>query len=168
MQRPPVEPTRVEPTAIATVTAPVDTAPATTQATSTATEGVADSMQLAHADTGAEGMPSEDTGSLGSMGVGTAADPAVIADYAAVLAQWLERHKEYPERARRRNQQGIVLCEFTITDAGDVMNYRILEGSGHELLDEEVDALIARASPLPPPPPGAAATYRVPIVFALR
>jgi len=29
-------------------------------------------------------------------------------------------------------------------------------------------ALIARTSPLPEPPPGAGATYRVPIVFALR
>ncbi|MEX0808117.1 MAG: TonB family protein [Dongiaceae bacterium] len=164
---PPVEPTPVEPTPVKAAVTPVETAPATT-ATSTSTEGVADNVQIAHADTGAEGLPTDDSGTFGSEGSGTAADPAIVADYAALLAQWLERHKEYPERAQRRNQEGVVLCEFTITDTGDVMNYRILEGSGHDLLDEEVNALIARASPLPPPPPGAAATYRVPIVFALR
>ncbi|MEX2200161.1 MAG: TonB family protein [Dongiaceae bacterium] len=146
---------------------PEERAPATTQATGIATEGAGDSVQMAHADIGSDGVPT-DEGNFGSQGIGTAADPAAIADYAALLAQWLEHHKEYPERARRRHQEGVVLCEFTVAASGDVVDYRILEGSGHDLLDEEADALIARASPLPPPPPGAAATYRVPIVFALR
>jgi protein TonB len=161
-----VEPTPVEPTPVEVAVSPE--AIGTAQATSATTDDKADGVQVAHADAGPDGVSTDDSFSLGSMGVGTAADPAVAADYAALLAQWLEHHKEYPERARRRHQQGVVLCEFTITDTGDVMNYRILEGSGHVLLDEEVVALIARASPLPPPPPGAAATYRVPIIFALR
>jgi protein TonB len=89
-------------------------------------------------------------------------------DYARLLGEWLDRHKEYPNRAQKRNQQGVVLCEFTMAVDGSILSHRIVESSGFPLLDEEVEALFERASPLPVPPAGADLTYTVPIVFALN
>lgn len=101
-------------------------------------------------------------------GGGGALDDAAMEDYARLLGEWLDRHKEYPDRARKRNQQGVVLCEFTMAEDGAILSHRILESSGFPLLDEEVEALFERASPLPVPPAGADLTYTVPIVFALN
>jgi TonB family protein len=43
---------------------------------------------------------------------------------------------EYPEIARRRGEQGVVLCRLWITDDGSVGDVEIKGSSGHELLDE--------------------------------
>jgi protein TonB len=103
-------------------------------------------------------------------GAGSVPGPSAteLQDYASLLAAWLDRHKEYPDRARRKHQEGIVLCEFAIDRQGQVLNYRIIQGSGYKLLDEEASEMMARANPVPPPPAGMDQTYVVPIVFALN
>lgn len=42
---------------------------------------------------------------------------------------------EYPARARRRNQQGVVVLEVAVTRDGRVAKLKIRESSGHEILD---------------------------------
>lgn len=75
--------------------------------------------------------------------------PGGTADYAATVLAWLERHKEYPRRARLRRQQGTVMLYFVVDRQGTVLQHSIHQGSGHQALDEEVLALIQRAQPLP-------------------
>ena len=120
----------------------------------------------------AAGNASLETGANAGMPTGSGPLPGPSAadqeDYASLLAAWLDRHKEYPDRARRKHQEGIVLCEFAIDRQGQVLSYRIVQGSGYELLDEEASELMVRANPLPPPPVGMDQTYVVPIVFALN
>jgi protein TonB len=147
--------------------AAVTDAPASTAATSVATEGDSSSdkaspSQTASRETG--GNAGTPTGSSVMPGPSTAEQ----ADYASLLAAWLDRHKEYPDRARRKHQEGIVLCEFAIDREGHVLRYRIVQGSGYTLLDEEASDLMARANSVPPPPLGMDQTYLVPIVFALN
>ncbi len=92
-------------------------------------------------------------------------------DYLATLAAWLERHKEYPQQARARRQEGVVLLRFTIDRAGRLLNWRIDQGSGYAALDREVEAMLRRATPLPPLPPEmtqAELELAVPIRFRLR
>lgn len=79
--------------------------------------------------------------------------PGHAAGYLAALQAWLERHKEYPARARSRRQEGTVLLFFAMDREGRVHETHIQRGSGHSLLDQEALALIRRAEPLPPPPP---------------
>ena len=92
-------------------------------------------------------------------------------DYLASLQAWLERHKDYPRRARVRRDQGTALLRFVIDRSGRVLEYRIERSTGHALLDREVEAMIARADPLPPIP-GTFGEDRleisVPIAFVLR
>ncbi|MGJ3256572.1 MAG: energy transducer TonB [Alcanivorax sp.] len=78
--------------------------------------------------------------------------PGDTRDYAATLLAWLERHKEYPRRARLRRQQGTVLLYFMVDREGRVLDYRIQQSAGHVTLDEEVRKMIERAQPLPAMP----------------
>lgn len=78
--------------------------------------------------------------------------PGATTDYAATVLAWLERHKEYPRRARLRRQQGTVMLHFVVDRQGRVLAHRIHQGSGHQALDEEVLGLIKRAQPLPAMP----------------
>ena len=97
--------------------------------------------------------------------------PGVTADYAAVLQAWLEKHKEYPRRARRRRQEGAALLYFVMDREGHVLDYRIQESSGFRLLDREVERMIERAQPLPRMPEEmqqARLELVVPVQFFLR
>jgi protein TonB len=94
-----------------------------------------------------------------------------VADYQFLLQAWLEKHKKYPRRAKQRHWQGTVMLQFTIDRAGNVLDYRIRESSGHTVLDEEVEAMIRRAAPLPPVPEemqSARLEFVVPVQFFLK
>lgn len=96
---------------------------------------------------------------------------AGVADYSFLLQAWLEKHKQYPRRAKLRHWQGTAMLRFTIDGAGNVLDYRIERSSGHAVLDEEVAAMIRRAAPLPPAPSemqSARLEFVVPVQFLLK
>lgn len=90
------------------------------------------------------------------------------ARWQARLASHLERRKRYPAAARRQRQQGTAQVRFTIDAAGNVQSVALVRSSGVPVLDEEVVALVRRASPVPAPPPGINRTIVVPIRFSVR
>ena len=122
---------------------------------------------------GNQGITGE--GNTQNIGTGTEASaggaPGVMSDYTAYLQAWLERHKEYPRRARLRRQQGTAILHFEVNRNGTVLSYEIRESSGYRLLDDEVAKMIKRAQPLPKfPVEMARATLKilVPINFAIH
>jgi protein TonB len=50
---------------------------------------------------------------------------------------------EYPERARKRNQQGTVRLRYQIGTNGKATDITVIESSGHRLLDEAAQKIIA-------------------------
>ncbi len=99
------------------------------------------------------------------------ANPDAEANYYATLLAWLEKNKEYPRRAQLRRMEGVAHLRFTIDESGRVMAHRIERSSGHETLDEAVERMIAKASPLPPIPPSLGKTSLdvvVPVQFYLK
>jgi periplasmic protein TonB len=97
--------------------------------------------------------------------------PGASQDYAATLLAWLERHKQYPRRARLRRQEGTVWLYLVVDRGGAVLEYRLERSSGHPALDEEVLAMIERAQPLPPMPEDTDREHLeliVPVEFFLR
>ena len=90
------------------------------------------------------------------------------ARWQARLASHLERRKRYPAAAKRQGQQGTAQVRFTIDASGNVQSVSLVRSSGVALLDEEVVALVRRASPVPAPPPGVNRTIVVPIRFSMR
>ena len=92
-------------------------------------------------------------------------------DYLARLRAWLERHKEYPRRARLRRLEGVVTLHLVIHASGKVLNAELAEGSGHASLDEAGLAMVAQAQPLPAMPESMdrdRLVLRVPVRFGLR
>lgn len=68
--------------------------------------------------------------------------------YRAIRAL-LERAKSYPLLARERGMEGTVFVSFTIDKKGLPQNVKIMKGSGHKILDEEVKKMLKKASPFP-------------------
>ena len=97
-------------------------------------------------------------GTQASLNAGSADDttgggmPGQTADFMTQLQAWLEKHKEYPRRARMRRQEGTALLYFVMDRDGQVLRHRLEQSSGHDLLDREVIAMIERAQPLPKMP----------------
>lgn len=92
-------------------------------------------------------------------------------DYLVTLQAWLEKHKEYPRRAKRRRQEGTAMLYFVMDRNGKVIEARIEESSGSRLLDTEVMKMIERAQPLPRMPEEmsmAKLELVVPVQFYLR
>lgn len=92
-------------------------------------------------------------------------------DYLAAVRNWLHEHKRYPRRARLRMLQGDATIGFVLDRAGRVVSYKLQKSSGHEVLDNEVLAMICRASPMPPFPPGLTRekmNFSVPVRFDMR
>jgi protein TonB len=87
------------------------------------------------------------------------------------LVVHLDRHKRYPDAARRDQVVGEAVVEFLMRRNGTVVSRRILKGSGSPLLDQEALALFDRAAPLPIPPlevSGESFLLNVPIRFRIR
>jgi len=75
--------------------------------------------------------------------------PGPPSDYLAALRAWLERHKQYPHTARLRQHEGVVLLSFVMDRDGRVLRCQLRQGFGRAALDQEAEALIQRAQPLP-------------------
>jgi len=99
--------------------------------------------------TGSQDQPEAGSAETQSSGGGR---PGAAANYITRLQIWLERHKEYPRRARQRRQQGTAMLTFVMDRAGRVVEFKITRTSGHRILDREVAAMLKRAQPLPPMP----------------
>lgn len=94
-------------------------------------------------------------------------------NYEFQLLAWLERHKRYPNLARRRGQQGTVILEFVINTEGKLLSHKILQASTHTALNTAVVKMIKQASPMPPVPQELHRNrtqfpYTIPIHFTLK
>lgn len=100
-----------------------------------------------------------------------AVNPDAEANYYAQLLAWLEKNKEYPRRAQLRRMEGVAHLRFVIDENGRVMSHRIERSSGHDALDDAVERMIGKASPLPPIPPSLGKSRLdvvVPVQFFLK
>jgi protein TonB len=176
----PAEMPAIEDSAVATTAQPPPDEPAERRAeTPPAKSASLEIGERTIATAGAHGgAPSRSSGDGGKHSADAGSDvasidsgaPAGSADYSSLLQAWLEKHKKYPRRAKLRHWQGTAVLQFTIDGAGNVLDYRIARSSGHAVLDEEVEAMIRRAAPLPPAPPemqNARLEFVVPVRFFL-
>lgn len=134
-------------------------APREEQAAPTTTSPTAAPAQADHTSAPVQGTPSQSN----------AASQAPA--WRDRLLHRLETAKRYPHQARRMRQEGVSYLRFTMDREGMVLAASIEESSGHQLLDNEVLALIRRAQPLPTPPPevaGETLDLVVPVEFFLR
>jgi protein TonB len=70
----------------------------------------------------------------------------------------------YPPVARRRGYEGTVIASFAVDMGGMPRDIKLVESSGHGVLDKEVLRVIEHASPYPSVPE----EVEVPVTFRLR
>ncbi|MCI0598392.1 MAG: TonB family protein [Beijerinckiaceae bacterium] len=97
----------------------------------------------------------------------TAASGSEAISYQVVVGAMLERAKQYPEGARKRNAKGIATIGFVLDVSGGVASVSLLRTSGEADLDSEGLALVSRAAPYPPPPPGAKRSFAIEVAFGM-
>jgi protein TonB len=87
-----------------------------------------------------------------------------------LLFRHLQRHKRYPEEARRARQQGVAYVRFVMGRDGRVLSARLERSAGSALLDQAAMDWLQRAQPLPPLPmdqPGESIEIIVPFQFMM-
>jgi periplasmic protein TonB len=90
------------------------------------------------------------------------------ANYQGLVATRLARYKRFPPEARGRREQGAAVVSFSIDADGRVTSVRLARKTGFAALDDEVEAMVRRASPFPPPPGGVPVSFSAPVSFHLN
>ena len=89
-------------------------------------------------------------------------------NYRGLVAAHLARHKQYPAEARSRGDQGTGTVSFALDGGGRVTRVALGRGTGFATLDQELQAMVRRASPFPAPPDGRAMSFTVPVTFRFQ
>jgi protein TonB len=105
--------------------------------------------------------------SVASRGVGRGSSVS-DANYNARVVAHLARFKRFPAEARARGQRGSTMVSFALDGNGRVTSVRLVRGSGIKPLDNEVVAMVHRASPFPAPPSGRPKSFTAPVSFQLN
>jgi len=85
-----------------------------------------------------------------------------------VVVAHLARHKQYPSTARSSGAQGTGSVTFSIDGNGRVTSVSVVRSTGASALDQELTAMVRRASPFPPPPGGQGRSFTAPVSFRIR
>ncbi|MEQ9044018.1 MAG: energy transducer TonB, partial [Sneathiellaceae bacterium] len=152
---PPGRPPDRAPAATAAAPATAATVPAAAR-DSPAPAGSPGTAPGAAAETADGPAMSGSAGTVADQGAGTggAADPSLLGGYFGRIRAILERNRRYPPQAQAMRQQGVVVLAFALDREGRLLDWRILQTSGHRLLDAEAVDLLRRVAPLPPFPAG--------------
>jgi len=89
--------------------------------------------------------------------------PVPPVDPLAEIRRRIETHKSYPGLARRKGWEGDVVVELQLDGGGGVRDVKVIEKSGHGILDRATLATIWKAGPYPPLP----GRVRVPVSYRL-
>ena len=83
----------------------------------------------------------------------------------------ISKHKKYPKIAAMRNWQGEAIVELELDGNGKLKSKKIIQSSGHEVLDKQALEMVEKALPFPAPPEalrGSNFTITVPVPFKLE
>jgi protein TonB len=104
------------------------------------------------------------TGDAGG-GSGSAGTGYLNENYAYIRDRIL-KNVGYPDMARRNDWQGKVVLSFIVTPDGSVRDLRILQSSGHRILDRSAMETVRDSAPFPRPP--GEAQLVIPITYRLE
>jgi protein TonB len=98
-------------------------------------------------------------------GAGIAISVQAMANYNGRVSAHLKRHQQYPPAARSKNITGKGWVAFSIDGSGQVISANVKVSSGLAVLDQEMTAMVMRASPFPAPPDGTPKQFSAPVTF---
>jgi protein TonB len=103
--------------------------------------------------------PSEEKRAAGGSGRTAVAS---LANYDGLVSAHLRR---YQSAARSGGATGSGAVTFSLTGSGSVTSARIARSTGAAVLDQEILAMVRRASPFPAPPDSQPKSFTVPLNF---
>ncbi len=92
-------------------------------------------------------------------------------NYDSALWAAIVKHKQYPRIAQMRGWQGEAVVELLLDGNGKLKAKKIIQSSGHEVLDKQALDMVEKAMPFPTPPEvlrGSSFSIKVPIAFKLE
>jgi TonB family protein len=137
------------------------------------TEAVQSVSALSNVDDSGPAEPEESVGappaSSGTESAATASQDE-IAGFLSQVRQIIERHKQYPWRARFQGLEGTTQLRFRILPTGEPEEIQVVESSKSAMLDEEAVAAVKRVARFPEPPVKSplGIWIRLPFVFHLE
>lgn len=78
----------------------------------------------------------------------------LLLSYTRGISKMLERHREYPRIAEIRRWEGSGTMRLRVAPSGRVIDAELDISSGHDVLDRQALAMVAKAGQLPAPPEG--------------
>jgi protein TonB len=113
----------------------------------------------------AKGPPSVEAVAGSGRGAGRSSRDS---NYQGLVSAHLRRYKQYPAEARARGDRGSASITFSLSGNGGVTSVRLVRASGVASIDQEVQAMVRRASPFPAPPDGRPVSFTIPVSFDLQ
>lgn len=95
-------------------------------------------------------------------------DPALLARYGDTLSHLFASRQAYPRVAALRGWEGEVVLRLVIARKGALVAVKLIRSSGHEVLDDNAQALITAAAPFPPPPAAPAGGEDIEVTVPVR
>ncbi|GAK34458.1 MULTISPECIES: TonB family protein [Iodidimonas] len=77
---------------------------------------------------------------------------ASVADWQTAIARTVASKQVYPRSAMMRQLEGSARVKVVMDRTGAIQSYEILQPTGHNVLDSEIERLMGRVNPLPKPP----------------
>ncbi len=96
---------------------------------------------------------------------------ADINNYGNTLWGEIGKHKQYPKIAQMRGWQGEVVVELLLDGNGKLKSKKVIQSSGHDVLDKQALEMVEKAAPFPAPPEtlrNSSFSIKVPIPFKLE
>jgi len=93
-----------------------------------------------------------------------------LAGFLLQVRETIQRHKQYPRRARLQGIEGTTQLRFRILPAGEATEIQVIQSSQSAILDEEAVATVKRVMRFPEPPVKSplGILIRLPLVFHLE
>jgi len=103
-------------------------------------------------------------------GSGSVGSLDTLAKFLIQVRQVIERHKQYPRRARLEGLEGTTQLRFRILPTGEPTEIQVMQSSQSAVLDEEAVAAVKRVVRFPQPPVKSplGILIRLPFVFHLE
>lgn len=96
---------------------------------------------------------------------------AALNQYGGLVANAIEKYKDYPNIARIRGYQGEVMLELHFDSKGNLVTAKVKNSSNYPVLDKQALDMVKKASPFPAAPEslrGRPFIFTVPIPFTLE
>ena len=107
----------------------------------------------------------------GAISVATPAIADPVKSWQKKVVTLVGKKQVYPRSAIMKEIEGQAKVKVSIDRSGSLQGFEMVEATGHDVLDKEVDKLMKRINPLPAPPeelPDNKLTFVLPLSWVLQ